>query len=38
LRPYDTGKANRYEVPAEWTEEVSLTSRTDRSKSMKKDS
>ena len=28
MRPYDTGKANRYEVPAERTEEVSLTSRT----------
>jgi len=38
LRPYDTGKAKRYEVPAEWTEEVSLTSLTDRSKSKKKNS
>lgn len=38
LRPYDTGKAKRYEVPAEWTEEVSLTSLTGRSKSKKKDS
>jgi hypothetical protein len=36
LRPYDTGKAKRYEVPAERTEEVSLTSLTGRSKSKKK--
>jgi hypothetical protein len=35
LRPYDTGKIKRYEVPARGTEEVSLTSPTGRSRSKK---
>ena len=29
---YDTGKTERYEVPAWWTEEVSLTSKTGKIK------